>query len=248
MYPVLFKVGGFVVSSYSVMLLIAFLTAYYLSAREFRRKGLDDSLRDYFLIACVVGGLVGAKILFLVENVTLREFTDDPFRYLSSGLTFLGGFIGALILIWIVARVNSLSFLYVCDTISPLVVLSYAIGRIGCFLVGDDYGPPSDLPWAMAFPKGSPPTTERVHPTQIYDFLVLTILFAFLWRIRKKQMPTGWLFGLTLFLLGVERFVIEYWRVTTPSFIPGVSVAQLMSLFVAAAGAILMFTRSSRLG
>ncbi len=246
MHPVLIRVGSLSISSYSFMMLVAFLTSYVLSYWEFKRKGLADELRDYVLLACVVGGLVGAKLLFLAENITLDEFLASPLRYLASGLTFLGGFIGALALVRVVTRLARVSFLVVCDAISPLTVISYALARVGCFLVGDDYGRPSQLPWAMAFPEGSPPTEVRVHPTQLYEVAMAVVMFVFLWRLRKRPKPAGWLTGLTFILMGVERFLIEFIRVTTPSFIPGISVAQLMSLGLVVVGVVLMATVGSQ--
>jgi len=128
--------------------------------------------------------------------------------------------------------------LAVTDSLAPGLILAYGIGRIGCFLVGDDYGTPSDLPWAIAFPKGAPPTTERVHPTQIYDTLLMIGLFFLLWKIRKKNLPDGWLSAVMFILLGVERFLIEFIRTTTPSFISGLSQAQLISVGMIILGAL----------
>ncbi len=236
MYPVLFRIGNFAISSYMVIIVIAFLVAYILCKGEFRRKGLSEDLLDLFLVANVLGGIIGAKILFLMENVTLREFVADPIRYLSSGLTFLGGFLGALVLIGVVVWAKKVNFWLAADAMAPALVLGYAIAKIGCLLVGDDYGPTSHLPWAIAFPEGSPPTNERVHPAQIYEMLAMAGVFVFLWKIRKRDVPTGWLFGVTLILTGVERFLVEFVRNTTPSFIPGVSLAQLMSLGLMVAG------------
>ena len=230
MYPTLFRVGNIAVSSFSVMVLIAFLVAYKLSEVEFERKGLSLKLVDLLFGVSIVGGLVGAKVLFLVQNVALSEFIAEPVRYLASGLTFLGGLLLSIFLYILVTRWKKVSFWKVGDAAAPGLVLAYAIGRIGCLLVGDDYGTPSDLPWAIAFPRGSPPTIEKVHPTQVYTTLVMTVAFAFLWKIRKKDLPVGWLSSITLIILGVERFLIEFIRNTTPSFIPGLSQAQLISV------------------
>lgn len=240
MYPVLFRFGDISISSYSVMMLVGFVVGYMMLLREFRRRGLSDDLGDYVLLASVFGGIFGAKILFLFENVTFSEFIADPIRFLASGLTFLGGFLGATLLIWLVTLWKKVSFLKVVDVCSPLIVLCYAIGRVGCFLVGDDYGIATSLPWGMSFPEGSPPTNEVVHPTQIYDIIVLTSIFIGLWRLRKREAPAGWLFGVMLVVLGFERFLIEFLRTTTPSFIPGLSVAQVMSLGLALVGGLLI--------
>jgi phosphatidylglycerol:prolipoprotein diacylglycerol transferase len=246
MYPVLFRIGDISVSSFSVMVLIGFLVAYVLGEYEFKRKGLNGNLVDLLLIACVVGGLGGAKILFLYQQVPITNFIADPVRYLASGFTSFGGFFGVLILVWLVTQMKRISFLTVTDTMCPLIVLAYAVGRIGCLLVGDDYGIPSELPWAMAFPEGSPPTIERVHPTQIYDTICMVILFAALWSIRKKNFPTGWMTAITFIALGVQRFLVEFLRQTTPSFIPGISQAQIMSVVLVVIGIVILWKGKSR--
>lgn len=234
MYPTI-SIGSFSISSYTVMIIIGFLVAYKLCGSEFKRKGLGEDLLDMGFVASIIGGLIGAKVLFLLENVTLSQFISDPVRYLSSGLTYLGGFVGAALLFLAVMRIKRVNFWLAADAMAPIVI-TYAIARIGCFLVGDDYGTPSNLPWAMAFPIGSPPTNERVHPTQIYEMLLTLGIFVYIWRVRKRSMPIGWLASMVLILTGVERFFIEFIRHTTPSFIPGISLAQLMSLGLIIAG------------
>src|SRR3989304_5416614 len=200
MYPELFRIGNFTISSYGVMVAFAFLAAYWLSSLEFKRRRLDERLLGNFLIGAMVGGIVGAKVVYLLENVTFSEFARNPIHY--------------------------------------LLAIAYTIARIGCFLVGDDYGVPSDLPWAMAFPKGLPPTNERVHPTQIYEIILMGAVFIYLWKIRKKSAPTGWLFSIFLILAGLERFLIEFVRATTLSPIPHLSLAQLMSIGMIIVGVI----------
>jgi phosphatidylglycerol:prolipoprotein diacylglycerol transferase len=236
MYPILFRIGDIAISSYMVTMSIAFLVAYILCKGEFKRRGLSEDLLDLLLVANVLGGIVGAKILFLMENVTFSEFIGDPIRYLSSGLTFLGGFLGAVVLILVVVWAKKVRFWLASDAMAPSLVIGYAIAKIGCFLVGDDYGIPSNLPWAMSFPKGAPPTNEIVHPAQIYEMLASAGIFVFAWKIRKCNKPIGWLTAIVFILMGLERFLVEFVRNTTPSFIPGVSLAQLMSIGLVVAG------------
>ncbi|MFA9409090.1 MAG: prolipoprotein diacylglyceryl transferase [Candidatus Dadabacteria bacterium] len=241
MYPTLFTVGDIYVSSFSVMVLIAFLVGYFVAEVELKRKGLNSNLADLLLIACVIGGLGGAKILFLYQNVGFSDFISDPVRYLASGFTFLGGFLGSLLLIWFVTQMKRVRYLTVTDAAAPALILAYAIGRIGCLLVGDDYGAPTSLPWAISFPNGSPPTFLAVHPTQIYDTISMLIFFIILWTIRKKDFPIGWITAVTLMVLGVQRFLVEFLRDTTPSFIPGLSQAQVISIILVLVGALMLY-------
>lgn len=240
MYPELLRVGNFTISSYGVTAAIAFLVAYWLSSLEFKRRRLDEKLLGNFLIAAMVGGMVGAKIVYVFENVPLSELLRNPIPHLFSrgGFTYYGGLFGGALLMWIVAYKNKMSFWTLGDTIAPAVAIAYALARVGCFLVGDDYGVPSNLPWAIAFPKGLPPTDVRVHPTQIYEIILSLIIFIYLWKIRKKDAPTGWLFSLFLILAGIERFLVEIVRDTTPSPIPHISIAQLMSIVLILVGII----------
>jgi phosphatidylglycerol---prolipoprotein diacylglyceryl transferase len=240
MYPELFRIGNFGISSYGVMAAIAFLVAYWLSSLEFKRRGLDEKLLGNFLIAAMVGGMVGAKILYVLENIPFSELVRNPIPYLFSrgGFTYYGGLFGGALLMWIVAYKNKMSFWTLGDAIAPAVAIAYALARVGCFLVGDDYGVPSNLPWAIAFPKGLPPTDVRVHPTQIYEIILSVIIFIYLWKIKKKDAPTGWLFSIFLILAGLERFLVEIIRNTTPSPIPHISIAQLMSIVMILIGII----------
>ncbi|HSE83402.1 MAG TPA: prolipoprotein diacylglyceryl transferase [Thermodesulfobacteriota bacterium] len=238
MYPELFKIGDFAISSFGVMVALAFLAGYWISSLEFQRIGLSEKLLGNIFIAGMIGGIVGAKVLYLLENVPFEELIRNPVPYVLSrgGLTFYGGFFGAVLLVWIVSYVNKANIWAIGDAAAPALALAYAIGRIGCLLVGDDYGVPSNLPWAMSFPKGLPPTTEEVHPTQIYETIFMGIVFVYLWKIRKKNVPTGWLFSIFLILAGVERFLIEFIRSTTPSPIPNISIAQLMAIAIIIVG------------
>jgi phosphatidylglycerol:prolipoprotein diacylglycerol transferase len=246
MYPTLFTIGDIYVSSFSIMVLIAFIVAYFVGESELKRKGLNSNLADLILIACVIGGLGGAKILFLYQQATFSELIADPVRYLASGFTFYGGFMGVLIVIWFVTQMKRVSYLKVLDSLTPGIILAYAVGRIGCLLVGDDYGTPSTLPWAISFPNGSPPTYLTVHPTQIYDTISMAIFFIILWKIRKKDFPIGWMTAVALMVLGVERFLIEFIRSTTPSFVPGLSQAQIISIILVVVGGVMLYKVGQR--
>lgn len=232
MYPELLRIGSFVVSSFGLMVALAFLAGYWITSVEFKRKKLDDKLLGNLLLLSMLGGIGGAKLMYIFENVPLSDFISSPFTHIFSrgGLTFYGGFIGAVLLFWILTIKNKVSFFKVMDAMAPALAIGHSIGRIGCFLVGDDYGIKSDVPWAVAFPKGLPPTTDPVHPTQIYEVILMGLVFFVLWKLRKRNTPDGWLFSILIILAGIERFLIEFIRSTTPSPIPDLSVAQLIAI------------------
>ena len=247
MYPELIKIGNFSISSFGVMIALCFIAGYWVITLETKRKGLNEKLVGNLFLVTMAGGIIGAKLLYVFENVPLSDILSHPLDNLLSrgGLTYYGGFFGALALVWFIAHRNKLSMWVVGDLAAPALALAYAIGRVGCFLVGDDYGVPSDLPWAMAFPKGLPPTDVPVHPTQLYEIIIMSVVFVFIWKIRKLEKPAGWLFSIYLIIAGIERFLIEFLRSTTPSPIPGLSVAQLMAVVLIVIGVYKLYSLHS---
>jgi phosphatidylglycerol---prolipoprotein diacylglyceryl transferase len=133
------------------------------------------------------------------------------------------------------------------DVASPAAALGCGIGRIGCLISGDgDYGTPTSLPWGMSFPNGIVPTTERVHPTPIYEFLAAVVIFWILWRIGARWLNDaghiGKLFGVYLLLSGVARFFVEIIRIN-PRVLWGLTNAQIASIiYVIIAGFLLLRT------
>lgn len=239
MFPELLRIGDFHITSFGAMVAVSFLVAFWVSGMEFERKGMSRRLHEQGFLACLVGGILGAKLLFLIENVPLSDLISYPMHYLllRGGLTFYGGFFLALFGFFVLTKKHKESFWKVLDATAPALAIAYATGRVGCLLVGDDYGIASTLPWAMPFPKGSPPTLEAVHPTQIYETIIMSLVFLVLWKIRKKDRPVGWLASIYLGLAGLERFFIEFIRNTTESPISGLSVAQVMALALILVGA-----------
>ncbi|MDE0159932.1 MAG: prolipoprotein diacylglyceryl transferase [Candidatus Dadabacteria bacterium] len=240
MFPELLRIGDFHITSFGAMVAVSFLVAFWVSGMEFERKGMSRRLHEQGFLACLVGGILGAKLLFLIENVPLSDLISYPMHYLllRGGLTFYGGFFLALFAFFVLTKKHKESFWRVLDATAPALAIAYATGRVGCLLVGDDYGIASTLPWAMPFPKGSPPTLEAVHPTQIYETIIMSLVFLVLWKIRKKDRPVGWLASIYLGLAGLERFFIEFIRNTTESPISGLSVAQVMALALILVGAL----------
>lgn len=239
MYPELFTVGPVSVGSFGVMAALAFLSAYLLTERELRRKNISPKVAQDMLLWIVACSLLGAKLFFIAQNFSPSEIAANPvFVFSRDGFTFYGGFFGGLVAGIAVARAKGAGVWKTLDAAAPGLALAYAVGRIGCLLVGDDYGTASSLPWAMAFPDGSPPVDFTVHPTQIYETIAMTAVFAVLWNLRLKITADGSLFAVYLILAGLERFAVEFLRTTTPSPVPGLSVAQVIALGLITFGAV----------
>ena len=249
MYPTIVDFGqvwifGHVgIHSYGLMLATAFITSVFVIQHELKRRGFVSEVAGTIIGAAVIGGIVGAKIYaaLLDGQITLAEL------FSTTGLVWYGGFIGGCLAVLIVVLRSPNPTLATIDIIGPTVILGYGIGRIGCFLAGDgDYGPPSDLPWAMAFPNGTVPTDVPVHPTPVYETLISFTFFGVLWSQRRKlENIPGVLFGASLILLGVERFFAEFWRIT-PRVWGWMTGAQLFSIGAFIVGIILIFWARSR--
>jgi phosphatidylglycerol:prolipoprotein diacylglycerol transferase len=211
----------------------------WLLRREARRAGLPDAIVDVGL-AGVLGGLAGAKLLW-----TLEHAGEAPFLSLLTargGMSWFGGFAGGVAAgLWMMWRAR-LRPLAVLAAATPGLAAGHAIGRIGCFLVGDDYGRPTTLPWGIAFPEGLPPTVVPVHPTQLYEAVPLFVLAGLLVRLRRAAASEATVLGTYLLAAGLLRFAIEFLRVNE-RVLAGLSVAHLASLAVAVAGAVLLARR-----
>jgi len=243
MYPTIFRIGAFDVTSFGVMVAIGALVGLWVFGRELARSGLPASGTDAAM-AGVFGGLLGAKLLWVAEHLG-----DEPFRDLlfsRGGMSWFGGFAGGVLTALIVMRRMRLPIVPALAASTPALAIGHAIGRIGCFLVGDDYGRPSDLPWAVAFPKGLPPVDVPVHPTQLYEMFALFIVAWLLIRWRRRGVPDAIVIGRYLVLVGAIRFAIEFVRVNERIVGP-FTLAHLVSGALVIAGAAILLSASRRI-
>ena len=240
MYPHSFSISVFSINAFGVMLALAFLCAYLAASRELERKGAPPGLAGDMLLWIAACSLAGAKAFFIAENFTPNQIAADPLGviFARSGLTFYGGFIGGLAAGIYRAHKSGFGVAKALDACAPALALAYAVGRIGCLLIGDDYGTASSLPWAIAFPEGSPPVDYPVHPTQLYETLIMGGVFLALRGMAQTPRADGRLFAFYLVFAGTERFLIEFLRTTTPSPVPGLSVAQVIALGLISFGAV----------
>lgn len=241
MYPVLFRIGSLEITSFGVMVALGALLGIVLLRREARRSGLDLARITDAALVGVLGGLAGAKLLYVVEH--WAEPLSDTLLS-RGGMSWFGGMTGGIVAGLIAVRWQGLPLMRVLGVAAPSLALGQAVGRIGCLLVGDDYGRPTNLPWGMAFPQGLPPTTERVHPTQIYEAVILFALTALLVRLRSRGVRDRAVFASYLVGAGVSRFLIELVRVNVP-VAAGLTTAQLFSIGIVVLGVWLMATRAT---
>src|SRR4029077_19539219 len=220
--------GPITIPTFGLMVATALLVSAYVLQADFNRRrpqlarlpGYKDQRDEGFLIIGVAGiaGLIGARLYHVLESPT--EFFADPWNLLFSrfGFAWFGGFLGGFFALIILSRRSQIPLLDFLDICSPAACVGYAVGRIGCLLSGDgDYGVPTSLPWGMSFPNGVVPTTQRVHPTPLYEFFIWLAVAAFLWHMGTKSLrgpkARGEIFCNYLILTGIARFLIELIRI-----------------------------------
>jgi phosphatidylglycerol:prolipoprotein diacylglycerol transferase len=254
-YPLTFQLGPLTVTGYGLMMMVAFLMAGWAIQRDLRARGLDEEYAADIVFAAVLGGIVGAKLWY----VLLTGDWDALLR--RGGFVWYGGFLGGAAAVLLNGWRKGVPARWTMELTAAPLALGYALGRVGCFLVNDDYGIPSTLPWAMRFPQGLPETTvanlERmhvrfppgtdpfqvvaVHPTQLYETALMLAAFAWLWRLRDHRHATGWRFGLYLVLAGCERLLVEFVRAKDDRLLGPFTLAQATSALAIAAGAYLLW-------
>jgi len=220
--------GPLTLPTYGLMVATGLLVAAYILQAEFNRrheglekiKGYHGHKDDAFLVIGIAGlaGLIGSRIYSAVENPA--EFFAHPSAILFSryGFTWFGGLFGGFVTLVFIAKRWKIPLLDFLDMCSAPGAAGYAFGRMGCFLSGDgDYGIPTKLPWGVSFPNGIVPTTDRVHPTPIYEFVTWIAIAVFLWHMGTKAVrgpkAKGEIFGNYLILTGIARFLVEYIRI-----------------------------------
>lgn len=254
-HPFKFNIG-LPLTGFGLAMVAAFLIAQYVAETEMARRGYDTKPYGDITLGALIGGLLGAKIYYAI-------LTGDPNLFSRDGFVFWGGLIGGVIGTWVVIRYQRLSFIRMSDFTAPGLAAAYAVGRTGCWAVGDDYGRPYDGLFAVAFPEGTPASTAQnlrafgmnvpmdvpptdvlsVVPTQLIEVALGTVMFFVLWRLRDHKHAAGWLFGLYFALAGLERFVVEFFRAKDDRFFGPLTLAQLFATGFVVAGLLWMRAR-----
>ena len=237
MLPILFQFGPLTIYSFGVFMALAAVTAAWVVHAELKRNGYNPELASTMVFAAAIGGLLGARLLFIVEDWS--NFLRSPWDYIftGAGFTWYGGFLGGVLGVTWVVRKNNIPWLKAADIAAPALAIAYGVGRLGCHVAGDgDWGSVTDVPWGVAYTNaiigwvdpttGVPyPPGVRVHPTPIYEFIQSLVIFGILWALRKKDYTPGTMFWLYLALAGVARLVVEFWRLN-PVLAFGLTEAQ----------------------
>ena len=256
-YPFNLPIGPLNITGYGIMMMAAFLTGGWLIGRQLRERGWRHEYAADMVVAGLIGGLAGAKLWYVFATGEWSSF------FSRGGLVWYGGFIGGTIAVLLNGRRLGVPTRWTLEIAAAGLPAAYALGRIGCFMVGDDYGIPTRLPWGVQFPQGLPPTTAAslaanfgipipagatpetllaVHPTQLYEAALMIGVFMLLWRLRHHSRGTGWLFGLYLLLAGAERFLVEFLRAKEDRLFGEITMAQLTALAIVILG--VMLTRA----
>jgi phosphatidylglycerol:prolipoprotein diacylglycerol transferase len=227
--------GPLTIQSFGLCVAIAFLAAGVLVQRRLMELGQDGELAYEVTGAALVGGIFGARLWWALGD--WNDLIHDPWHKLfsGSGLVWYGGLIGGVLAVWAWAHWRKVSIEILCSVGAPALALGYALGRIGCQISGDgDYGRPSHWPWAMAYPHGVVPTNLTVHPTPIYETVVVGLIALSLWHYRDRL--TGFqIIAWYLIATGIERVLVEIYR-RNPHIVGPLTLAQLTSLVGIAVG------------
>ena len=260
-HPFAYQVGPLFITGFGIAMLLCFVIAQIVMTAELRRRGHDAAAMAMsdLTVAAVIGGLVGAKLYYVL-------LTGAGF-FTRGGFVFWGGLMGGIAAVWAVTKWKKIPVPVIADVAAIGLAAAYAVGRTGCWAVGDDYGRPWTNRFAVSFPNGAPPSTVHnmiadfgitslagrppqevlsVYPTQLFEVALGLVMFGALWRLRRHTHREGWLFGIYCMLAGAERFIVEFFRAKDDRFVGALTLAQVIAIAMIAAGAIIAVLFRSR--
>jgi len=237
--------GPVTLQTFGIMFALGFAAALAVLWRRLKELGKPPDWAYEVIVAGLVGGLVGSRLNFIIQNYDDVNHDLLGNLFSGSGLVWYGGAIGGAIAVGLWARWRKMLNLTLLDICAVPLALGYAIGRIGCQVSGDgDYGKAWDGSWAMAYPHGTDPIDTPVHPTPIYETLAMGLIAYLLWRLRDRFQP-GVLFAIYLVLAGTERLLVEFLR-RNPADVLGLTQPQAISVVMMAAGVVWIALRARR--
>ena len=252
MIPRLFEIGSLPINSFGLCIALAAWAGIACLSRSFLREGINPKLGEKYVLWGILSGLIGARIWYLINNWDV--FLKDPIgeMFAGAGFIFYGGFFTATALLLTLRRFDKIPLATFLDSLGPTLALGYAIGRVGCQLAGDgDYGVATSSVLGMAYPQGVVPTPPGIlaYPTPLYESIMALSIAAILLQIESsgkwKHAPFA-RFGLYLFLISIERFIIEFFRRNPHLFGTILSQAQYFAAFLSCVGLIMIMWAMKR--
>lgn len=251
MHPELFTLGPLHLRSYGLMLAVAFLVGTWLALREARRRGLDEDHMVTVILVALVGAILGARALYVLEHVDeFRREWGSALALWQGGLTLYGGIVLGTVAGLLTARRYRMPMWEVADATTPALALGTMFGRVGCYLNGCCYGRPTRLPWGVTFPSDSYAGLEfgnaAVHPSQLYFALAGLFLFGLTTALRSRLRVPGTLFWTFVVLFALIRIPLDFTRAYEPGALlagaGGVAFteSQLTSVALALFGALMI--------
>ena len=257
-HPFQFGVGWLQFTGFGIAVVLAFIVAQMVSQEEMKRLGYDPAPIADMIFGAIVGGLLGAKLYFVVV------LGNWDALFTRGGFVFWGGLVGGAAGVLLVARFKKVPVWRTLEVGAASIMAAYAVGRTGCWGVGDDYGRPWDGPLAVQFPEGAPPSTAgimqrefgvdfppgtdpssvvAVHPTQLYEVTMAFVMFGIIWKLRRHHHAEGWLFGWYCVFAGVERFIVEFFRAKDDVLAVGLTIAQIIAIAAVLVGIVILMMR-----
>jgi phosphatidylglycerol---prolipoprotein diacylglyceryl transferase len=256
--PFAYDIGFVQITGFGIAILMCFVVGQAVAQRELARRGHDPEPIGDMIFAALIGGLLGAKLYYVLVLGNWDSLFD------RGGFVYWGGFIGGALAVMATVIHKRAGLWKMSDVSGPALMAAYAVGRTGCWAVGDDYGRPWNGFLAVAFPEGAPPSTAgimardfgvpmpagataatvlSVYPTQLYEVALALAMFFILWRLRNHRHAEGWLFGLYAVFSGLERFIIEFYRAKDDRVVAGLTYAQLIAIAFIVIGLVIMALR-----
>ena len=256
MFPRLFQIGSFSAPTYGFLVSLGVLTGLWISVRNSNKQGIDPDDAWNLGIVAVLAGIVGAKILYFINDWDF--YTAHPREIFSwstmqAAGVFSGGLLAALAASAWYIRKHNMPAMATCDAFSPGLDFGHAIGRLGCFAAGCCWGRPTSHAWGVTFRNPlahelvGTPLNQALEPTQLFEAAVeLANFFILMWMLKRKKFD-GQVFAAYLILYGVARYFLEYLRDDPGrgSVFGGImSGTQLISIGLVVAGGVIWWLRS----
>ena len=245
----LLRIGPFTIYGYGLMIAIGILAAYFTGEYRAKKRKLPYEHVFYLVVWCVVGGFLGAKILYwITEWKSILENPGFLSATLTDGFVVFGGIVGGIFTAYVYCRVKKLNFLKFFDTLMPSVALAQGFGRIGCLLAGCCYGRETDSIISVTFQNSDfAPNHVALIPTQLYSSILDFLHFGILLYIARRKKADGQVAAFYLIFYSIGRFVLEFFRGDLiRGSVGSLSTSQFISLFILAAGIAILITRTKK--